>query len=228
MHSDRLPKLRDIFVVAMLAFVSGIVALPQALAQVNVLTNKMDNSRTGQNISEILLTPATVNTNQFGKLFSFNVDGYVSAQPLYMSALAINGGTHNVVFVATQHDSVYAIDADTGVQFWQVSFINPAAGVTSVPAQAEGCNNITGFNELGIVGTPVIDQATSTLYVTAKTQEYVGHYTYVYRLHALDITTGLEKFGGPVQIAGQIGTLNFIPLNQIQRPGILLSNGTLF
>lgn len=233
MHPDRFPKLRDIFVVATvvvtLAFASGLAGVPQASAQVNVLTNKMDTSRSGQNISETLLTTANVNSSHFGKLFAFNVDGYVSAQPLYMSALSINGGTHNVVFVATQHDSVFAIDADSGIQLWQASFINPAGGITTVPSTAEGCNNVTGFNELGIVSTPVIDPVGGTLYVTVKTQEYVsGHYTYVYRLHALDITSGLEKLGGPVQITGQIGTVNFIPLNQIQRPGLLLSNGTLY
>ena len=227
MYSDRLPKLGAIPIVALLAF--AFAGLPQAFAQVNVLTNKMDNSRTGQNISETLLTTANVNSAQFGKLFAFNVDGYVQAQPLYMSALTINGVPRNVVFVATQHDSVYAIDADTGVQLWQTSFINPGAGVTTVPAQAEGCNNITGLAELGITSTPVIDPTTGTLYVTAKTQEIVsGHFTYVYRLHALDITTGLEKLGGPVQITGQIGSLNLVILNQIQRPALLLSNGTLY
>ena len=229
MPSDRLRKLTGSVFIAMLALISGLVGSPQSLAQVNVLTNKMDNSRTGQNISETLLTNANVNSSEFGKLFSFNVDGYVQAQPLYMSALSINGATHNVVFVATQHDSVYAIDADTGVKLWQTSFINPAAGVTTVPSQAEGCNNITGFNELGIVSTPVIDATTGTIYVTAKTQEIVsGKYTYVYRLHALDITTGLEKLGGPVQITGQIGSLSMVILNQIQRPGLLLANGTLY
>ena len=227
MRSDRLAKV-SILAVAMLA-AAGLAVLPQAVAQVNVLTNKMDNSRTGQNISETLLTTSNVNSNMFGKLFSFNVDGYVQAQPLYMTALTVNGVAHNVVFVATQHDSVYAVDADTGVQLWQTSFIDPASAITTVPAQAEGCNNVTGFNELGIVSTPVIDPTSRTLYVTAKTQEIVsGHYTYVYRLHALDVTTGLEKLGGPVQITGQIGTLTFTPLNQIQRPGLLLSNGTLY
>jgi hypothetical protein len=229
MRFDRLPGISGILVVAILVATYGLAVLPQAAAQVNVLTNKMDNSRTGQNISETKLTTSNVNSNMFGKLFAFNVDGYVQAQPLYMSALTVNGVAHNVVFVATQHDSVFAIDADTGLQLWQASFINPAAGITTVPAQAEGCNNVTGFNELGIVSTPVIDPTTGTLYVTAKTQEIVsGHYTYVYRLHALDVATGLEKLGGPVVITGKIGSLTFTPLNQIQRPGLLLSNGTLY
>ena len=125
------------------------------------------------------------------------MDGYVSAQPLYMSGLSIDGGTHNVVFVATQHDSVYAIDADTGVQYWHASFINPSAGITTVPISVQGCSE-TAISEIGILSTPVIDPSTGTLYVTAKTAEVVsGVTTYYYRLHALDITTGLEKFGGP-------------------------------
>jgi outer membrane protein assembly factor BamB len=120
MHSCRIPTLRSIqhffFTIILCASATA------GFAQVNVLTNKMDNSRTGQNISETLLLHGSVNTNQFGKLFAFNVDGYVSAQPLYMSNLAISGGTHNVVFVATEHNSVYALDADTGTQYWQVNF----------------------------------------------------------------------------------------------------------
>jgi hypothetical protein len=200
----------------------------QASAQVNVLTNKMDNARDGQNINETLLTTTNVNSTHFGKLFAANVDGYVSAQPLYMSALSINGATHNVVFVATQHDSVYAIDADTGVQLWQVSFIDPAAGVTTVPISVQGCSE-TAISEVGILSTPVIDPTTGTLYVTAKTAETVSGVTsYFYRLHALDITTGLEKFGGPVSITGKIGNLSLIILHQFQRPGLLLSNDTLY
>src|SRR5258708_26244665 len=126
-------------------------------------------------------------------LFPYTTLFRSQAQPLYLSGLTIGGVSHNVVFVATQHDSVYAIDADTGVQYWQTNFLNIAGGITTVPAQAEGCNNVTGFNELGIVGTPVIDHSTGTLYVTAKTQEVVaGHYTYVYRLPPFDVITGLE------------------------------------
>ncbi len=211
----------------MLALSVGLAGQP-ASAQVNVLTNKMDNARDGQNINETLLTTANVNSTHFGKLFAVSVDGYVSAQPLYMSALSVNGATHNVVFVATQHDSVYAIDADTGVQLWQVSFINPAAGITTVPISVQGCSE-TAISEVGILSTPVIDPTTGTIYVTAKTAETVsGVTTYYYRLHALDITTGLEKFGGPVSITGKIGNLSLIILHQFQRPGLLLTNDTLY
>jgi outer membrane protein assembly factor BamB len=136
----------------------------------------------------------------------------VQAQPLYLSGLTIGGVSHNVVFVATQHDSVYAIDADTGVQYWQTSFLNIAGGVTTVPAQAEGCNNVTGFNELGIVGTPVIDHSTGTLYVTAKTGSCRGTLHLRVPSACIGCHHGPGEFGGPVQITGQIATLNFIPL----------------
>jgi hypothetical protein len=227
MNSDRLPRLSGAAVVAMLALTIGVAGRP-ASAQVNVLTNKMDNARDGQNINETLLTTGNVNSTHFGKLFATNVDGYVSAQPLYMSALSVNGTSHNVVFVATQHDSVYAIDADTGVQLWQVSFINPSAGITTVPISVQGCSE-TAISEVGILSTPVIDPSTGTIYVTAKTAETVSGVTsYYYRLHALDITTGLEKFGGPVSITGKIGNLSLIILHQFQRPGLLLTNDTLY
>lgn len=227
MQSDRLLKYGRTVAIAALVLASTFTAL-SAYAQVSILTNKFDNARDGANISETLLTDTSVNVNQFGKLFAFNVDGYVIAQPLYMYGLSINGGTHNVVFVATEHDSVFAIDADTGTQLWQTSFLDAAAGITTVPSKAEGCVNINGFDELGITSTPVIDPVTGTLYVTAKTQELVaGKYTYYYRLHALDVTTGFEKFGGPVLITGQIGSLSFVTLKQMQRMALLLVNGNV-
>lgn len=220
MHSNRLPMLRGLSVFAMLSVTFCLAGLPQAFGQVNILTNKMDNPRTGQNSNETFLTLSNVNSNQFGKLSTFNVDGYIQAQPLYMSALTINGGTHNVVFVATLHNSVYAIDADTGVQLWQVN-LGPSVGSTQ-----EGCSGVTGFNEIGILSTPVIDPLSNTLYLTSKT--FVSSTASAYSLHALDITTGLEKFGAPVPISATIGTLTFTPLQQIQRPALLLSNGTIY
>jgi len=212
-----------------LALAALIACLPCAFAQVNVLTNKYSNARIGGNTAETLLTLSNVNSTQFGKLFAFNVDGYVQAQPLYMSGLTINGAVHNVLFVATQHDSVYAIDADTGALFWQVSFINPAAGINTVPMNVQGCGNVTKFNEVGILSTPVIDSSTGTLYVVAKTQETVGTTnSYYFRLHALDVTTGAEKLGGPVVITGSSGALNLNSKPEMQRPALLLSNGTIY
>ncbi len=123
-------------------------------AQVNVTTWHNDRARTGANTSETLLTPANVSAaGSFGQLFSVSVDGAVYAQPLYLSGLNIAGGTHNVVFAATEHDSVYAIDADTGVVYWQRSFLDP--GMTTVAATLETCDDIVP--EIGITGTPVID-----------------------------------------------------------------------
>ncbi len=219
MNSHRFSKTLGAFAIALLAVLSSTVCSPKAFAQVSVLTNKNDNTREGLNASEILLSTANVNSNQFGKLFTFNVDGYVSAQPLYMYGLTINGGTHNVVFVATEHNSVYAIDADTGSLLWSTSL------GASVPSSVEGCSGVTGLAEMGILGTPVIDPTTNTMYISAKT--YVSPNAY-HSLHALDVTTGLEKFGGPVPIAATVGTLAFAPLQQIQRPGLLESNGNIY
>ncbi|HVI78066.1 MAG TPA: PQQ-binding-like beta-propeller repeat protein, partial [Candidatus Acidoferrum sp.] len=193
MRSTRLGRSTKLLPAALFTFLLSLLTLPAATGQVNILTNKMDNARTGQNSNEALLTPARVNSTQFGKLLAIDVDGYVSAQPLYMSALAINGGTHNVVFVATEHNSVYALDADTGAQLWKVN-LGP-----SVPVSVEGCPNVTAVTEIGILSTPVIDPVSNTIYLTSKT--YVNGDA-SHSLHALDITTGAEKLGGPVTVSG--------------------------
>jgi hypothetical protein len=206
-----------------------------AAAQVSVTTYHMDNLRTGLNANETLLTPSSVNSKGFGKLLSYNVDGFIVAQPLYVPNVTVGLGNHNVVYVATQNDTVYAFDADnvgSGSPLWQMSFTNPGAGITSVPIADNGCPS-TRFVNVGIMGTPVIDAGTGTLYVSVKTKEVVGtKKNYVQRLHALDITNGQEKFGGPVvitaSVVGSNGTVTFDPLHQNQRPGLLLSNGTLY
>ena len=212
--------------------------LSPAAAQVSVLTYHNDLARTGQNLAETTLTPASVNMRQFGKLFSYPVDGYVYAQPLYLPGVAIPGkGTHNVVFVATEHDSVYAFDADNGLSapLWQVSFLDPASGVTTVPYQnVFNCNQIVP--EIGITGTPVIDPASGTLYVVAMTMEVSGGSTnYAHRLHALDLTTGAERPGSPVLIQASVPgtgdkgtTVTFIPKNYKSRPGLLLLNDVVY
>ena len=202
-----------------------------------VYTRHYDLARTGANLSETLLTPANVNTSTFGKLFSYAVDGQVYAQPLYAPGLNMpNVGIKNVVFVATQHDSVYAFDADnvgTGAPLWQDSFINPAAGITSVPSVDTGTTDI--MPEVGITGTPVIDPNTNTLYVVAKTKE---NGVYFHRLHALDLLTGNERTGSPVVVtATYLGTgdgndgAGNIPFNQLtqnQRPALTLSKGIIY
>lgn len=200
-----------------------------AAAQVSVTTFHNDNSRTGQNTQETVLTPSNVNSSQFGKLFSTTVDGYVYAQPLYVPNVQIAGGTHNVLYIATEHDSLYAIDADSGAILWQKSFINASAGITTVSNSDVNCGDLVP--EIGITSTPVIDKASNTLYLVAKTKE---NGSYFQRLHAIDTVTNAEKFGGPVTITASVsgngdgssgGTVSFDPLKEANRPGLLLENG---
>jgi hypothetical protein len=197
-------------------------------------THHNDNLRTGQNLGEIVLTPSNVGSTTFGKLFSYNLDGLSMASPLYVAGVSVPGqGVHNVVYVATQHDSVYAFDADglSAAPLWQKSFLT--SGVTTVPASDTGeCCDIAP--EIGITGTPVIDSASGTLYVVAKTKEGTA---YRQRLHALDIATGAEKFSGPMLIQASApgsgqgssgGAVPFDALHENQRPALLLNNGVVY
>src|SRR6202046_5753429 len=207
-----------------------------------VLTQHNDIGRTGQNLSETVLTPANVNTTTFGKKFSHPVDGFIYAQPLYVPNVTIGGSVHNVIYVATEGDSVYAFDADsnTGTNaglLWHVSVIDTthgaAAGATTMNSSTPlGCTDLVP--QVGITSTPAVDPTTGTIYVEAKSEE---NGNFIHRLHALDMTTGAEKSPGPVVITGTVtgtgdgtsgGTVTFDGLHQMNRPGLLLLNGILY
>jgi uncharacterized protein (TIGR03437 family) len=199
----------------------------------DVLTGGYDNARTNANLAESILTPSTVQPSAFGELFSLSVDGQIYAQPLYRQNLTIPGkGTHNVVFVATMHNSVYAFDADTpSTPLWTVN-LGPSVPASNYLSDTGAYSDIDPEN--GILGTPVIDPATGTLYAVAATLE---NKSYIYRLHALDTATGGEKFSGPATIAAQVpgtgdssvdGKVPFVASQHIQRPALLLVNGIVY
>ena len=210
-----------------------------ATASVNVLTWHNDNFRTGQNTNETVLTPANVNSNTFGLLFDYPVDGQVYAQPLYVSGLQIPGlGTRNVVFIATQHDSVYAFDADSNAGtnnglIWQVSL-----GTSAATPNNDFGNRYGPYHdidpEVGITSTPVIDLASGTIYVDAFTHE--GN-SYFHRIHALNIANGVEKPFSPVLVTASVagngvdsvgGVVTFNPRQELQRPALTLAGGKLY
>ena len=214
-----------------IAFVSAILmiaCLRAASGQgVNVLTQHNDLGRSGTNPNETALTTNNVNESSFGKLFSLPVDGFTYAQPLYASGINIpNQGSRNVVYVATAHDSVYAFDADSGTRYWRVPL------GTAVPSSVIGTPNIQV--EVGIISTPVIDPGSGTIYVVAKTYEASVQ---IFRLHALDLATGAEKFGGPVEIAASAsgsgamssgGAIPFVASQENQRAALTLVNGVVY
>ena len=201
-------------------------------AQIRVLTQHNDNSRTGANLNETILNTGNVKPSRFGKLFAMSVDGFVYAQPLYMTI-----GTQNVLFVATAHDSVYAFNADTGAPLWQTSLGTPVPSSSALNLPVPGGSpNIQV--EVGIISTPAIDPTTNTLYVVAKTYE---NSVQIFRLHALDILTGAEKLspgpaGSPpgILIAAQYpgsgdpndgkGNVLFDAAHENQRAGLTLVN----
>lgn len=205
-----------------------------------VLTSQYDNQRTGATLIEKSLSPQNVNSSTFGKLGAFKVDGPVYAQPLYVPSVDVPGkGKHNLLFVATEHDSVYAFDADApdSQALWQVSLLDHKQDSSPVPARAVQCPFLQP--EIGITATPVINIKTGTLYVLARSM--VGHAfadnQYYQHLHALAITTGAEKFGGPKLITASVpgrgdgsanGQVAFDPLRQNPRASLLLLNGSVY
>ena len=198
----------------------------------DVSTYHNDNSRTGQNLKEIILTTSNVNAATFGKLFTIPVDGVIDAQPLYLSALTVAGVAHNVLYVVTENDSVYAFDADTGATLWKVSALE--AGET--PSDSRNCQQISP--QMGITSTPVIDRTSGpdgTIYLVAMSKDSSGNY--YQRLHALDLTTGLEEFSGPVTVQAQYpgsgdnsqnGSVIFDPKQYKERSGLLLLNNVIY
>jgi hypothetical protein len=224
-----------------IAFVSTILFLPiSAPAQVNVLTYHYNNSRTGDNLSETNLTPANVNSITFGKHFAYSVDGYVFAQPLYVSSLNVQGkGVHNVLFAATEHNTVYALDADNngalGGVLWSTN-LGPSAATPNADfgTRYNGGQYLDITPEVGITGTPVIDLASGTLYVDSFTHQGGS---YFHRVHALNITNGTEQPFGPVLVSASVpgtgvtgagGVVSFVHKQQIQRSGLVLAGDILF
>jgi hypothetical protein len=202
---------------------------------IDVVTYHYDNMRTGQNVNEMTLTPSNVNVNTFGKLGEFSVDGLVDAQPLLLSNLAIpNVGTKNVLYVVTENDSIYAFDADSitasgGTVLWQVSALQ--SGETA--SDDRGCSQVTP--KIGITSTPVIDRNRNAIYLVAMSKDSNGNY--YQRIHALNLTTGAELFGGPITIQATYpgtgenssnGSVVFDPKQYKERPGLLELNGIIY
>ena len=210
----------------MKALLCGLVmTAPGLLCGTDVVTFHNDIERSGQNVNETILTNANVNSSMFGKLFSLTVDGIVDAQPLYLSSITIpNQGTHNALYVVTENDSAYAFDADNGSLLWRVSVL----GAGEVSSDPHRCGQISP--QIGITATPVIDRTSGphgTIYIVAMSK---SGSTYYQRLHALDVTTGAEEFGGPVMIQAQYpgtgdnsqgGYVIFDPKQYAERAGLL-------
>jgi hypothetical protein len=201
---------------------------PTPTAHTDVVTYRVDAGRTGANLTESVLTPANVNSSSFGLLRVLPVDGKVDAQPLYLSQLSIAGAPHDVVFVATEHDSVYAFDARTGATLWQKSLL----GSGESPSDNRGCGQITP--EIGVTSTPVIDRGAGpdgAIFVVAMSKDSSSNYHQ--RLHALDVTTGAELFNGPTTInptysSSAGGQKTFSPGQYAERAALLLVNQTIY
>jgi hypothetical protein len=207
-----------------LAVVAFLSCANLASAQVSVTTYHNDNSRSGQNTSETLLTPSNVNSTQFGKLFaSVNLDSWVVGQPLYVPNVIISGQTHNVVYVATLNNSLYAFDADSGSQLWTSNYGTPTPFANLCTDNVFSQSPSGGA---GIISTPVIDPVAGIIYFTNKTGD--GNTTpFALNVHAVDMTTGTDEVGSPTTINPTSGP-TFMPEYQMGRPALLLNNGTVY
>jgi len=205
-----------------------ILAVAAPAPGTDVVTYKNDLARTGQNLTEPILTPTNVAAATFGLLRQLPVDGKVDAQPLYLSALFVNGRFHNTVFAATEHDSVYAFEADSGATLWHVSLL----GSGETPSDMLGCSQVEP--EIGITATPVIDRTAGVhgvIYVVAMSKDAASNYHQ--RLHALDVTTGTELLHGPTTIAATYPTTHgvatkFDPRQYEERAALLLTGKTIY
>ena len=200
-------------------------------SSIDVVTYHYDNLRTGENTNEAILTPMNVNSTKFGKLGEFAVVGKVDAQPLYLSNLSIPGvGTKNVLYVATEHGCVYAFDADSiGSSASKPIWVTYTKLPDEVPSDDRGCGQVTP--EIGVTSTPVIDRTRGAIYVVAVSKNGAGNY--IHRIHALDLTTGAELFGGPTIVTASYpnasgGSVVFDPSLYNERPGLLELNGTIY
>ena len=196
---------------------------------VDVTTYHYDNTRSGANVQESILTPANVKSATFGKIGFYSVDGLVDGQPLYLSQVSVGGVMHNILYAVTEHASVYAFDADSGAVLWHVSLL----GTGETTSDDRGCNQVQP--EIGITSTPVIDRTRGALYTVAMSKDASSNY--FQRVHALDIVTGAELFGGPVTVQATYpgtgdgssnGQVIFNPGQYKERAGLLLSNGVLY
>ncbi len=230
-------RVATVLVCSMLVVSVGFVTLnaqapPASLTPLNILTFHNNNQRLGLNALETKLTPANVNPTTFGKVNFLNTDGIVYGEPLYVSNVSINGVIHNVVYVVTENDSVYAFDADNGTQLWRVT----ALLRNETPAKYPNCGLITPL--IGITGTPIIDLTTGShglIYVVAASLDQ--NQAYHQRLHAFDLATGGEGLGGPTEIAGQYpgtgdnsqnGFVIFDPAQYLQRAALLEVNHKIY
>ncbi len=243
LYSAAIRKFTNVSLLAVTLLFCGPVAslVAQTPTPVPVPTWRYDLTHAGQNTNETALTPANVNVNSFGKLFSQAVDSTVYAQPLYVPGLTINGEVHNVLFVATENDSIYAFDADSNgganaKPLWQISLLTGAhgagAGATAVPWADAASPDVAPT--VGITGTPTINPATNTMYVVGATKENGAYFS---RLHAINILTGAEQTNSPVVISATVagtgngssgGQLSFSPLWQNQRSALNYYNGYVY